>query len=57
MYKINVDTYFKILNNVKSCTLLNVLTLNLEQEINSINFKSKPPELMGDTKLGQRQIE
>jgi hypothetical protein len=28
VYEVNVDTSFKILNNVKLCTLLDVLTLN-----------------------------
>jgi hypothetical protein len=41
--KVNVDTSFKNLNNVKSCTLLtlNSSTLNLDHKINNINLKKK----------------
>jgi hypothetical protein len=38
IYKVNVDTSFKILNNVKSCTPLDALTLNLDHKIDSIHF-------------------
>jgi hypothetical protein len=31
VYKVNVDTSIKILNNVKSCIPLDVLTLNPDQ--------------------------
>jgi hypothetical protein len=36
--KFNISTYFKILNNVKSYTPLNVLILNTDHKIDSIHF-------------------
>jgi hypothetical protein len=38
IYKVNVNTYFKILNNVKSYTLLDTLTLNHDHKMDSIHF-------------------
>jgi hypothetical protein len=38
VYEINVVTFFKILNNVKSCIPLDVLTLNIYHKMDSINF-------------------
>jgi hypothetical protein len=38
VYEVNVCTFFKILNNVKSCIPLDVLTLNLDPKIDSIHF-------------------
>jgi len=38
VYEANVDTSFKNLNNVKSCTLLYASTLNPDHKIDSIHF-------------------
>jgi len=38
IYKVNVSTFLKILNNVKSCTLLNASALNYDHKINSFHF-------------------
>jgi hypothetical protein len=38
IYKVNVGKSFKILNNVKSCPLLDVLTLNPDYKIDRILF-------------------
>lgn len=38
IYEVNVSTSFKILNNVKSCTPLDILTLNSDYKIDSIYF-------------------
>jgi hypothetical protein len=38
VYEVNVDTFFKNVNNVKSCILLDTSTLNLDHKINSIYF-------------------
>jgi hypothetical protein len=40
IYKINIGTYFKILNNVKLCTPLRVLILNFNH-LAFISFKMK----------------
>jgi len=38
LYEVNMCTFFKILNNVKSCIPLDVLTLNIYHKMDSINF-------------------
>jgi hypothetical protein len=38
IYKVNVSTFFKYLNNMKSCKLLNTSILNCNHKINSIDF-------------------
>jgi hypothetical protein len=38
VYEVNVDIFFKILNNAKSCTPLDILTLNHDYKIDSIHF-------------------
>jgi len=38
VYKINIGMSFKNLNNVKSCTLLDASTLNLDHKIDSIHL-------------------
>lgn len=38
LYEVNIGTSFKHLNNMKSCTPLDLLTLNLDYKINSIYF-------------------
>jgi hypothetical protein len=39
VYKINIGTPFKNLNNVKSCISLDESILNRDHKINSIHFK------------------
>jgi hypothetical protein len=41
VYEVNIDTSFKKLNNVKSCTPLNVLILNFDYKINNFSFDLK----------------
>jgi hypothetical protein len=38
LYEINVDTSFKNLNNIKSCTPLDLSTLNPDKKIDSIHY-------------------
>jgi hypothetical protein len=38
VYKVNIDTSFKNLKNVKSCTPFNVSTLNFDHKIDGIHF-------------------
>jgi hypothetical protein len=38
IYKVNIDTFFKNLNNVKLCTPLDLSTLNPNYKMDSIHF-------------------
>jgi hypothetical protein len=38
VYEVNVDTSFEILYNIKSCTTLDVLTLNPDHKMDNIHF-------------------
>jgi hypothetical protein len=38
VYKVNIDTSFKNLNNMKLCTLLDASTLNHNHKIYNIHF-------------------